>query len=49
VQEEETLIEDCYDATREHHDIVLWLMKNKPWDFFWFSNIAARPLKPQHE
>ena len=39
VQEEETLIEDCYDATREHHDIVLWLMKNKPWDFFWFSNM----------
>jgi predicted AlkP superfamily phosphohydrolase/phosphomutase len=39
VQEEETLIEDCYDATREHHRIVLWLMKNKPWDFFWFSNM----------
>lgn len=39
VQEEKTLIEDCYDATREHHDIVLWLMKNKPWDFFWFSNM----------
>ena len=39
VQEEETLIEDCYDATREQDDIVLWLMKNKPWDFFWFSNM----------
>jgi predicted AlkP superfamily phosphohydrolase/phosphomutase len=39
VQEEETLIEDCYDATREQDDIVLWLAKNKPWDFFWFSNM----------
>lgn len=39
VQEEETLIEDCYEATREQDDIVLWLMKNKPWDFFWFSNM----------
>jgi predicted AlkP superfamily phosphohydrolase/phosphomutase len=39
VQEEETLIEDCYDATREQDDIALWLMKNKPWDFFWFSNM----------
>ncbi len=39
VQEEETIIEDCYDATREQDDIVLWLMKNKPWDFFWFSNM----------
>lgn len=39
VQEEQTLIEDCYDATREQDDIVLWLMKNKPWDFFWFSNM----------
>ena len=39
VQEEETLIEDCYNATREQDDIVLWLMKNKPWDFFWFSNM----------
>ncbi len=39
VQEEDTLIEDCYDATREQHDIVRWLMKNKPWDFFWFSNM----------
>jgi predicted AlkP superfamily phosphohydrolase/phosphomutase len=39
VQEEETLIEDCYDATSEQNNIVLWLMKNKPWDFFWFSNM----------
>ena len=39
VQEEETLIEDCYDATREQNNIVLWLTKNKPWDFFWFSNM----------
>jgi len=39
VQEEQTLIEDCYDATREQNDIVLWLTKNKPWDFFWFSNM----------
>jgi predicted AlkP superfamily phosphohydrolase/phosphomutase len=39
VQEEATLVEDCLDATREQNDIVLWLMKNKPWDFFWFSNM----------
>ena len=39
VQDEDTIIEDCYDATREHNDIVLWLMKHKPWDFFWFSNM----------
>ena len=39
VQEEETIIEDCYDTTREQDDIVIWLMKNKPWDFFWFSNM----------
>jgi predicted AlkP superfamily phosphohydrolase/phosphomutase len=39
VQEEESLIEDCYDTTREQNDIVLWLMKNKPWDFFWWSNM----------
>jgi len=39
VQEEETLMEDCYEATKEQDDIVLWLTKNKPWDFFWFSNM----------
>ena len=39
VQEEETIIEDCRDATREQNDIALWLMKNKQWDFFWFSNM----------
>ena len=37
--EEETLLEDCWDATREQNDIVIWLMNNKPWDFFWFSNM----------
>lgn len=39
VQEEKTLIEDCWDTTREQNEIVMWLMKNKPWDFFWFSNM----------
>ncbi|MBW2307757.1 MAG: alkaline phosphatase family protein [Deltaproteobacteria bacterium] len=39
VQEEETLIEDCYDATREQDKIVKWLLQNKEWDFFWFSNM----------
>ncbi len=39
VQEEETLIEDCYDATREQTDIASWLLKNKPWDFFAFANM----------
>ncbi|MEW5804685.1 MAG: alkaline phosphatase family protein, partial [bacterium] len=39
VQEEETLIEDCYDTTREQDDIVIWLLKNKPWDFFFFANM----------
>ena len=39
VQEEETVLEDCWDATREQDDIAIWLLKNKPWDFFWFSNM----------
>ncbi|MBI3016243.1 MAG: alkaline phosphatase family protein [Candidatus Tectomicrobia bacterium] len=39
VQEEETLLEDAYDATREQNRIVKWLLQNKEWDFFWFSNM----------